>query len=404
MLCLVYLRKSHRIFSKMKFLTKVILFFIVFLLFSPLFLSVLAQSEFDRDARLKELEAQIRQYEEELSRLRSQSTTLTNQIAQYDAQIKLAELQIEETQRKIELLVGRIDQLEVSLVALTRAFSERVAETYKMARLGDPLFYIVASPNLSTAVSRFHYLKLIQRSDQELLLRLQSAQTNYQDQKQDQESLQKQLEKQKANLDAQKAAKANLLAITKNDERYYQRLLSQAKSQLAALRRFVVSQGGATILYNQTKCDPSWGCYYNQRDSQWGTIGIGGSSYSVAEYGCLISSIAMIASHYGKKLTPADIATNPNFFVPGTGYIYHSAEGMPFTISTASKSQLDNLLASGPVIAGLYSGPDHFIVILKKEGDNYRMHDPFMPDGANRLLTEKYSVSDITSLRLVSFK
>lgn len=388
----------------MSFSKKVSLFLFVFCISFFFFAPVSAQEEFNRDAKLKELESQIKQYEEELSRLQSQSATLTNQIAQYDAQIKLAELQIEETQRKIELLVGRIDQLEVSLVALTKAFSERASETYKMVRLGDPLFFIVASPNLSTAVSRFHYLKLIQRSDQELLMRLQSAQTNYQDQKQDQESLQKQLEKQKANLDAQKAAKANLLAITRNDERYYQRLLSQAKSQLAALRRFVVSQGGATILQNQTRCDPSWGCYYNQRDSQWGTMGMGGSSYSVAEYGCLISSIAMVASHYGKKMTPADIAVNPNYFVPGTGYIYHSAEGMPFTISTASKGQLDSLLASGPVIAGLYSGPDHFIVILRKDGSDYIMHDPFMPDGANRRLSEKYSVSDISSLRLVSFK
>jgi len=76
--------------------------------------------------------------------------------------------------------------------------------------------------------------------------------------------------------------------------------LTQAKNQLAAMRRFVTGQGGASILQNQTKCD-SWGCYYNQRDSQWGNIGIGGSSYSMAEYGCLISSIAMVASHYGKN-------------------------------------------------------------------------------------------------------
>ena len=356
-----------------------------------------------QDQKLKELQDQIKQYEEELGRLRSQSATLSNQIAQYDAQIKLASLQIEETQREIELLEGRIDQLETSLDALSRAFSSRAAETYKMVKLGDPLLFLISSPDLSTAVSRFHYLKLIQRYDQDLLVKLQSTQTTYQDQKGDKEALQKQLEKQKANLDAQKAAKANLLAVTKNDERYYQRLLAQAKSQLAALRRFVTSQGGATILSNQTKCD-SWGCYYNQRDSQWGTIGIGGSSYSVAEYGCLISSIAMISTHYGKKLTPGDIAINPNYFVPGTGYIYHSAEGMPFSISTASASQLDSLLSSGPVIAGLYSGPDHFIVILKREGNDYIMHDPFMPDGGNRKLSEKYNVSDITSLRLVSFK
>jgi peptidoglycan hydrolase CwlO-like protein len=381
-----------------------IFFFLFFFVLTLFFVhKTNAQTNNSQDQRLKELQEQIKKYEEELSKLRSQSATLSNQIAVYDAQIKLASLQIEETQREIELLDGRIDQLETSLDALTRAFSSRAAETYKMAKLGDPVLFIISSPSLSTAFSRFQYLKLIQRYDQDLMVKLQATQTTYQDEKKDKQDLQKQLEKQKANLDAQKAAKANLLAATKNDERYYQRLLDQARSQLAALRRFVTSQGGATILQNQTKCD-SWGCYYNQRDSQWGTIGIGGSSYSVAEYGCLISSIAMIATHYGKKMTPADIAVNSNYFVPGTGYIYHQAEGMPFVISTASWSQLDSLLAKGPVIAGLYSGPDHFIVILKKEGNDYIMHDPFMPDGANRRLSEKYSVSNITSLRLVSFK
>lgn len=386
-----------------KFLLLVFVFsFLVYHLFAfnPV---AFAQVDSSQDQRLKELQEQIKKYEEELEKLRSQSATLSNQIAQYDAQIKLASLQIEETQREIELLEGRIGQLEISLDALRRAFSSRAAETYKMVKLGDPIIFLVSSPNLSSAVSIFHYLKLIQRYDQDLLIKLQSTQTAYEDQKFDKEDLQKQLEKQKANLDAQKAAKANLLAASKNDERYYQRLLTQAKAQLAALRRFVTSQGGATILSNQTKCD-SWGCYYNQRDSQWGTIGIGGSSYSVAEYGCLISSIAMLSTHYGRKMTPADIAVNSNFFVPGTGYIYHSAEGMPFTISTASSSQLDSLLSSGPVIAGLYSGPDHFIVILRKEGNDYIMHDPFMPDGGNRRLSEKYSTSDITSLRLVSFR
>ena len=157
------------------------------------------------------------------------------------------------------------------------------------------------------------------------MIRLQSAQTIYQGQKNEQQELQKELQVQKDTLDSQKRAKASLLEVTHNDERRFQQLLSQARSQLAALRRFVTSQGGATILSNQTKCD-NWGCYYNQRDSQWGTIGIGGSSYSVAEYGCLISSIAMLATHSGKNMTPADIAVNPNYFVPGTGYIYHSAE------------------------------------------------------------------------------
>jgi len=65
---------------------------------------------------------------------------------------------------------------------------------------------------------------------------------------------------------------------------------------------------------------------------------------------------------------------------------------------------LDSELSAGrPVIAGLYSGPDHFIVILKKDGDKYIMNDPFMENGNGKPLTDKYSVNDITSLRLVSF-
>lgn len=222
-------------------------FSLIFVAFSFLvglaFIFQVQAQENTQDQKLKELQEQIKQYEEELSRLRSQSATLSNQIAQYDAQIKLASLQIEETQREIELLEGRIDQLETSLDALSRAFSSRAAETYKMVKLGDPLLFLISSPNLSTAVSRFHYLKLIQRYDQDLLVKLQSTQTTYQGQKSDKEDLQKRLEKQKANLDAQKAAKASLLAVTKNDERYYQRLLAQAKSELEAIQSILAGKG-----------------------------------------------------------------------------------------------------------------------------------------------------------------
>ncbi|MCX6705057.1 MAG: C39 family peptidase [Candidatus Woesebacteria bacterium] len=197
---------------------------------------------------------------------------------------------------------------------------------------------------------------------------------------------------------------------TKNDESKYQSLLAQAKAQLSAFRSFVISQGGASILSNQTKCD-SWGCYYNQRDSQWGNMSLGGSPYSVAEYGCLVSSVSMVASHYGKNVKPSDIAVAPNAFVPGTGYLYHSfsANVVNITINSASKSILDGELAAGrPVIAGLFGGPDHFIVITRKDGDSYIMRDPFMEngagnDGSGRPLTDKYSFSNITSLRLVSF-
>lgn len=347
------------------------------------------------------------EYQNQVTKLQGQGNTLKNQIAQFDVQIKLTTLKVAQTEEKIALLSGRIDQLEGSLDSLTKAFSERAVETYKMSK-GDPFILLISSNNLTEVFNRYSYLKKIQEGDRSLLQRLQKAQDTYVDEKTDQEVLQKQLAEQKRNLDVQKKAKANLLAITKNDEKKYQQLLLDARNQLAAFRRFITGQGGASILSNQTKCD-SWGCYYNQRDSLWGSMSLGGNPYSVAEYGCLVNSVSMISSHYGKNIKPSDIASLSSAFVNGTGYLLgqFSVNGVNVNISKVYINiigRLDSELAAGrPVIAGLYSGPDHFIVIVRKEGNNYIMHDPFLENGSYRPLTDKYNVSNITSLRLVSF-
>src|SRR4030042_5396610 len=315
-----------------------------------------------------------------ISTLQGQANTLKNQIAQFDAQIKLTTLKIVQTQDQIALLGGRINQLGDSLASLTAAFSSRAVETYKLSRFESNFIFILSASDVTDAASRIHYLQKIQEEDRSLLEKLQTAQTTYEGQKADQETLQKQLKAQQASLNAQKVAKNNLLTATKNDETKYQQLLSQAKAQLAAFQSFVTRQGGASILENQTKCN-DWGCYYNQRDSQWGNIGLGGSPYTMANYGCLVTSVSMGVRHYGKNIKPSDIAVSSDAFVPGTGYLYHSfkASGLSVSVSSASKSIIDSELAAGrPVIAGLYSGPDHFIVITRKDGDKYIMRDPFI--------------------------
>lgn len=353
----------------------------------------------------EECQKLINEYSDQISKLQGQARTLKNQIAQFDAQIKLTTLKINQTQAQINLLGGRIDQLEISLNDLTKAFSSRAVETYKLSKFESNLFFVLSADDIKDAAQRFHYLKKIEEEDRNLLNKLEIAQTTYEGEKIDQETLQEQLKDQQTKLNAQKAAKNSLLAATKNDESKYQSLLSQAKAQLSAFNRFVAGQGGASILNNQTKCS-SWGCYYNQRDSVWGNIGMGGSQYSMASYGCLVTSVSMLASHYGKNIKPGDIAVNSEAFVPGTGYLYHdfSVNGIKVVVNSVSKSNLDSELSAGrPVIAGLYSGPDHFIVILRKDGDKYIMNDPFMEKGDEKPLTDKYSVSDITSLRLVSF-
>lgn len=192
------------------------------------------------------IDEKIKCLKNETEKLGSQSKTLSSQISQFDAQIRLTTLKVTQTEEKIAQLSGRIDQLEGSLEALTKAFSERVVETYKMSKVADPLFLIISSPNLKDVFSRYSYLKKIQDADRNLLQRLQVAQNTYRDERVDQEDLQKQLEKQKSDLDNQKAAKAHLLAITRNDEKKYQQLLAQARAEYEAIQAIIAGKGTET--------------------------------------------------------------------------------------------------------------------------------------------------------------
>ena len=220
-----------------------IAFIALFLLAGLSFSTTSAESD---QERLERLSKEIEQYETEITKLQSQSVTLTNQIAQYDAQIKLTALKIIQTEEKIFLLGGRIDQLELSLQSLTKAFTSRVVRTYKMARINQPYLLLLASGDLKQAVSSYHYLQKIQEADRDLLVRLENAQIAYQEEKTDQERLQEELESQRKVLGSQKAAKTNLLEQTKNDEIKFQQLLAAARSEFEAIQAIIAGRGDET--------------------------------------------------------------------------------------------------------------------------------------------------------------
>lgn len=343
--------------------------------------------------------------------LQSAISYINSKMSLTQVQINQTKYQIDQLQSEIGVLDGNINTLDLTLDQITQLLSEKVVKSYKNSRI-NPVNLFISSNGFTGFISRYKYLKIAQHNDRDAILELERARANYHQQKttkvesqQKVLGLQTELLGQKSTLDSQQSEKERLLALTKGDEAKYQQLRDDAAKQLAAFNRFVTSQGGSSILSNQTVCD-DWGCYYNQRDALWGNMNLGISGYSVAGYGCLISAVSMMASHYGKAIKPSDIAANSSAFVYGEGDLLHnfSVNGVGVSLAYASKSILDSELAAGrPVIAGLYGGPDHFIVILRKEGDNYIMHDPYMEGGNEKPLTDKYPVSAITSLRIVKF-
>ena len=389
---------------------KIIIFIVLF--FLTLF-SVSAQDKTD-------IEKKISEYQTKLQELKQQKNTLSSQIQYMDTQIYLTGLQINQTEqqivstgKEIDLLGSRIEGLDQSLDYLSKQLIKRIVIGYKKKPLS--LFALLLNnKNAYDFLNQVKYLKTAQTNNQKLIYTVQETKTNAEEQKKHREEkkieldqLTKRLGNQKIALDNQKGQKERFLADTQNDENIYQNLLTQAQAQLAGFGRFVSSQGGSSILSNQTVCD-DWGCYYNQRDSQWGGTSLNGTEYTLAGAGCLVTSMAMVYTHFGhRSVNPQSINSNPNNFASYYPAFLKKTITADGATSNRISSDIDSELSTGrPVIVGIsYDGgpsPDHFLVLISGSNGNYRMNDPFTPNGHNIPFTDHYSVGSIREIDRIS--
>jgi hypothetical protein len=199
------------------------------------------------------------------------------------------------------------------------------------------------------------------------------------------------------------ASKNQLLAETNSKESTYQKLLSQAEAELNSFSNFTKNAGGDHLLTNQTVCD-SWGCYYNQRDSDWGADPLDGTNYSMAGDGCLVTAMAMVMTHYGyTSVTPATINSDPNNFAAYyPAYLLttiYAGGGSATRVSSA----IDTVLASGnPVVIGMHVyGGTHFVVLISGSNGHYVMRDPYLANGIDINFSSYYSLGEIYSIAKV---
>lgn len=365
----------------------------------------------------QDLQNKINDLQNKINDLQGQERTLSSQIAVMDNQIKLTEYQIQTTEKQITNLnldidtaSKKIDKLQESLNSSIGVLLKRIVATYEVGTI-QPLQILLTSNNATDFLSRLNYLRLAQVHDKQLIYQTQQAKTDYanqktiyEDQKKKVEQLRQQLEAYTNQLDQEKNNKQRLLSDTQGSEANYQRLLAQAKAQLAGFQRFVTSQGGASILSGQTSCD-DWGCYYNQRDSQWGNNSLNGTQYTLASDGCLVTSMAMVYTHIGHRgVTPQTINSNSsNFASYYPAYLNKTINADGLTTSRIASSIDSELSAGRPVIVGIGSGPDHFVVLVSGSGGNYKMYDPFVPNGKNINFTDYYSLSNIRTIERISY-
>jgi len=370
-----------------------------------------------------DLQKQIAEYEQKLVELRGQKQTLSSQIGIMDSQIRLTELRVNSTNQKIkelqndiEIAKNKVGTLQENIDDTSTALLGRISAVYEIGRI-DPWQMFLTSGNITNFLNRLKYLRIVQAYDKKTIYAAEQAKKDYNNQKEiyedkqvEEEALKKQLTAYTLQLNSEKASKQQLLAQTQGSEAKYQSLLSQAKTQLSALSSFAKSvTGGVSIIPHQELSD-SWGAYYNQRDANWGNNLIGSSSENISSVGCLLTSYAMVVTHFGGSITPPEVAANTGNFWYSTALFLKpgpAANGRTATSTSYNPSLQDlrDALNSGKaVIAGLsYDGgsiADHWLVLRSVDGDSFRVNDPLYAGAMNVSLNDRYSGLRIVEARI----
>lgn len=365
----------------------------------------------------EDLQNKISEYTKKLNELGNAKNTLANQIQIINSQVELTLLKITQTEnsiknleKEIANLTTEIGKLDVNLNQLSSVYVLQIVQNYKLEKKIPPFAYLISS-KLNNFLAQYKYVSNAQKASQNSLVKLETVRSNYDAQKTakatkqaEMETLKKTLASQKISLNSQKIAKNNLLDATKNDEKKYQQLLTEAQNQLRQLKSFSSSAGGDSCL-SSSPGSGSDGNFYSQRDPAWCKQFMGNSQDTIGEVGCYISSISMVFKKLGSGTTPSVYAADPSRFTLNTAYakIPSPPSGYQYQQVGYSASTVDKELSSGRYVivqvrmSGSVSGM-HFIVIISGSNGNYKIHDPWY--GPDQNFSDHYSLGSIMSLRL----
>ena len=383
----------------------------------------------ENNETVKNLENQAEEYKDLIRKLRREEQSLENEIELLDAQIAQLNLEIETTQTQIEQtnleinnLLLRI-QIKENEIKKQKDILKNLLREINAYDNETTLEILLKSKEFSEFLNQAEYVDTVGEKIKNALDELNSARQELEDRKEEMEEKKDQLETlnkklldQKEVVDTQKNAKEVLLKETKGKEYRYQDLLFNVRNQRKTIlgdinklkREMQVEIAKIAAMAerpSENLASISW--YFSQNDKRWKDMTIGLSNSSVDDYGCAISSVAMVFKYYGIDIDPGRLSKQPIFyydlivwptqwrFLDLKKNSYHKSGGL----TKADWNLVDREIASGhPVIVfikALGRSGGHYVVIHSKDKKGYIVHDPVRwngQSGANIYLstTQKY--------------
>ena len=235
-------------------------------------------------------------------------------------------------------------------------------------------------------------LSEIKSAQAELISNNQKLQDDYQKNS----DLNDQLTQKKSDLQSSENQKQWLLQKTQGEEQQYEQMLAKIEEEKAQLFDFSSASNIGDVL-NSVKSYPqpdkkywastSW--YFSQTDSRWGSQRIGNSHSLMKDYGCAVTSVAMVFKNLGASIDPGRMAKAKVFYGDLINWPDSWDPGIELASSVShgnvSWSKIDSEISDDhPVIVHIQKtsgGGGHYVVITGKDSHDYIVHDPYF--GAN---------------------
>ncbi len=340
--------------------------------------------------------------------LSGQLNTLDYQISEAEYSLAITDAKVAETQANINDLNGKIDAKMADIEVEKDKMHEVVSSWYMEGDSTGMMNSVLGSDSLSDLITQQEYYDSIKQQIQLKVEELDKLKAELEVQKAEQDQDMIELKKYQENQEIQKVGLENQTWTKRRLLNDTEDMIDELKDQEAS-----ASQKAASLQakIDQISATKSWGGdIVSSNDGSWyasqlwyPSTYLGSSPYTVAQYGCLITSLAMVAQYYGRGYSVPS-AVNASSFNYG-GYLLYTPIVSDGGSQSVNWSTIDSELASGhPVVVGVALGIDmgnnygvsHFVVLkpYSKNGDTYGMHDPL---GAGR----GYSRNQVKAMRII---
>jgi hypothetical protein len=366
----------------------------------------------DAEKQCLDLEKKAKVYQDIIALKNKQQDTLAVQLGSIDQQQeknKLALIDIQkqliDLDQKIKDLERSINDRQLEIDSQKKILSVLMQNYYEYDQQGL-LGLMLVDKDFSDSLSQSDYTQQSSTRVSEILGNIQIAKNELVSQseelnqkRKENNTLKDQLADKKSDLQSSEIQKQSLLVQTQGEEAKYKDLLAHVEEQKKELFNFSdasnLDEINASVdKYPKPKdhlASTSW--YFSQKDSRWGGKKIGNSSSLMKDYGCAVTSLAMVFREKGSSIDPGKMASQKIFYYDLIKWPSSWSPGIALTSSIShgniSWKTIDSEIGKGdPVIVYIRKTNGrggHYVVITGKDSKDYIVHDPYF--GANLYLS-----------------